>query len=64
MQTEDRRSGEKEVVLLGKIAANLEKLMALDGTGPTTNSRARSRSKDIVDLRSKLVERIEHLKRQ
>lgn len=64
MMTEDRRSGEKEVVLLGKIAANLEKLMALDGTGPTTNTRAKSRSKDIVDLRTKLIERIEHLKRQ
>lgn len=64
MQAEDRRSGEREVALLGKIATNLEKLMELDGSAPSSGRRARSRPKDIVDLRSKLIERIEHLKRQ
>lgn len=64
MKTENRRSGEKEVVLLGRIAANLEKLAELNGDKPSQGRKDRSRTKSIVDLRSKLVERIEHLKRQ
>lgn len=63
MRTENRRSGEKEVVLLGKIAANLEKLMAMEA-GSIRPRNGKQRTKDIVDLRSKLIERIEHLKRQ
>lgn len=57
-----RRSGEKEVALLGKMAGNLDKLMELDreaGEG----RRTRQRTKDMQDIRNRLIERIEQLKR-
>lgn len=62
MSTARKRSGDKEVALLGKLAGNLEKLVQLDarlaeGKAPRRNS------KQIEDLRSKLIERIEQLKR-
>jgi hypothetical protein len=62
MHREKRRSGDKEVVVLSKLAGNLDKLMSLDAAAaPVT---ARRRTKQMEDLRSKLIERIEQLKRQ
>lgn len=60
MHSEKRRAGEKELVLLNKIAGNLDKLITLDPAPPTT---ARRRTKQMEDLRSRLIERIEQLKR-
>lgn len=63
MARASRRSGEKEVVLLGKLAGNLDKLMELDlraGEG----RRTRQRTKDMQDIRNRLIERIEQLKRE
>lgn len=55
------RSGEKEVALLGKLAGNLEKLMAIEklATGGKTDKR---QSKDMAALRNKLAKRIEQLR--
>jgi hypothetical protein len=56
------RSGDKEVVLLGKLAGNLGKLMELDvraGEGRRTASRSRK----MTEVHHKLIERIEELKR-
>lgn len=57
------RSGDKEVVLLGKLAGTLGKLMDLDveaGEG----RRTKTRSKEMKDIHHKLIERIEQLKRE
>lgn len=62
MSTASRRSGDKEVALLGKLAGNLEKLMQLDAR-MAEGKAPRRNSKQIEDLRSKLIERIEQLKR-
>ena len=51
MQNENRRSGEREVVVLGRLATNLEKLMELDGVSP--GRRGKTRTKTMEDLRSK-----------
>jgi hypothetical protein len=56
------RSGEKEVVLLGKLAGNLDKLMDLDARAGE-GRRTHSRSKAMTDIRHKLIARIEQLKR-
>ncbi len=57
-----KRSGEKEVVLLGKLAGNLDRLMDLDARAGE-GRRTRQRSKQMLDIRNKLIERIEQLKR-
>lgn len=57
-----KRSGDKEVVLLGKLASTLDKLMDLDvraGEG----RRTKTRTKAMQDIHHKLIERIEQLKR-
>ena len=57
-----KRSGDREVVLLGKLASNLDKLMDLDvraGEG----RRTRQRTRDMQDIRQQLIARIEQLKR-
>jgi hypothetical protein len=56
------RSGDKEVVLLGKLAGTLGKLMEFDakvGEGRRTKARTRQ----MTDVHHKLIERIEQLKR-
>jgi hypothetical protein len=57
-----KRSGEKEVALLGKMAVNLDKLMELDRAAGE-GRRTRQRTKDMQDIRNRLIERIEQLKR-
>lgn len=57
-----KRSGEKEVALLGKMAGNLDKLMELDRAAGE-GRRTRQRTKDMQDIRNRLIERIEQLKR-
>jgi len=54
------RTGEQEVALLGKLASNLEKLMALDGAAGHP-PRARQ-TKDMLALRNKIAERLDQLK--
>lgn len=61
MRKDKRRSGEKEVAVLGKLAANLEKLVAIN-VGDS-GQQTRPRTKQMDALRSKLIERIEQLKR-
>lgn len=55
-------SGDKEVALLGSITRNLEKLIDLDqkehGRKPD-----RRRTRALDDLRQKLTDRIEHLRK-
>jgi hypothetical protein len=57
-----RRSGDKEVTLLGRLAGNVGKLMELDAQVPHKR-RGAQRTKQMEDIRNKLVERIEQLKR-
>ena len=63
MSRDARRSGEKEVALLGKLAGNLDKLMDLDSRAGE-GRRTRQRTKEMHDIRTKLIERIEQLKRE
>lgn len=56
------RSGDKEVVLLGKLASTLDKLMDLD-TRAGDGRRTQKRTKDMQDIHHKLIARIEQLKR-
>jgi hypothetical protein len=56
------RSGEKEVVLLGKLAGTLDKLMNLDGLAGE-GRRTKTRTKQMKEIHHKLIERIEQLKR-
>jgi len=58
MARASRRSGEREVVLLGKLAGNLDKLMELDAQAGE-GRRTRQRTKQMQDIRNKLIERIE-----
>lgn len=62
MRAENRSTGDKEAALLGKLAGDLEKLIELDD--PERSGKRKLRGKAVEDLRSKLVERIEHLRRQ
>ena len=55
-------TGEKEVAVLGKLASTLEKLIAIE-TQANADKAKPTRRKDITDLRDKLAERIEQLKR-
>ncbi len=57
-----QRSGDKEVSLLGKLASNLDRLMDLDARADGKPGKRR-RTKQMQDIRNKLVERIEQLKR-
>jgi hypothetical protein len=61
MSSKKSRSGEREVALLGKLAGNLEKLVALDLQ--VTKEPKRRQTKQMQDIRSKLIERIEQLRR-
>lgn len=56
------RSGDREVVLLGKLAGTLDKLMDLDGRAGE-GRRTKTRTKEMKDIHHKLIERIEQLKR-
>jgi hypothetical protein len=62
MERGARRSGDREVSLLGKLAGNLDKLIALKAT-PGNKADNRKGTKHMEDMRNKLVERIEQLKR-
>jgi hypothetical protein len=56
------RSGDKEAALLGKLAGNLEKLVALD-LKVTGREPGRRSTKQMQDIRNKLIERIAELRR-
>ena len=56
------RSGDKEVVLLGKLASTLGKLMAFDALAGA-GRRTKARTRQMTDVHHKLIERIEQLKR-
>ena len=63
LETEMTDAGDKEVALLGNMARTLEKLIEIDGE--TRGSRSGdTQRKDMSDLRRKLGERIEQLKRR
>lgn len=53
---------EKEVALLGNMARTLEKLVELD-TKSKTKKPDNKRSKEMTQLRKKLADRIDHLKK-
>lgn len=54
-------TGEKEVAVLGKLAATLEKLLELDGKAATKRPDA-AQTKEMQAFRDKLVKRIEEFK--
>jgi hypothetical protein len=56
------RSGDREAALLGKLAGNLEKLVALD-LKLTAKEPGRRQTKQMQDIRNKLIERIAELRR-
>ncbi|HTJ57004.1 MAG TPA: hypothetical protein VL418_05500 [Devosiaceae bacterium] len=55
------QTGDKEVAVLGKLASTLEKLIEIDNAA--AEKPKPTRSKEIHDLRNKLAQRIEQLKR-
>jgi hypothetical protein len=61
--TEMTASGDKEVVVLGKLATTLEKLIDIEdkGKAPTEQS---GHGENMKDLRNKLARRIDQLKRR
>ena len=61
MAQDDKRSGDREVAVLGRLASNLETLMKLDAK-TERKPRAR-REKEIQLIREKLTRRIENLVR-
>lgn len=61
MEENMTETGEKEVAVLGKLASTLEKLIQIDNAAAETPKA--EKTKDMVDLRNKLAERIEQLKR-
>lgn len=54
-------TGEKEVAVLGKLAATLEKLIEIDAKA-TIRKPGAAQTKEMQDLRNKLVKRIEAFK--
>lgn len=62
MERRAGRSGDNEASLLGKLAGTLDKLIALDAKA-ANKPVSRQRTKRMEDIRQKLVERIEQLKR-
>jgi hypothetical protein len=56
-----RQAGEKEVAVLGKLASTLEKLIQIDNAAAEKPKEAST--KEMTDLRNRLAERIEQLKR-
>jgi hypothetical protein len=62
MARNGRRSGDKEVALLGKLAGNLGKLMDYD-TQAGEGRRTKARTRQMTEVHHKLIERIEQLKR-
>ena len=61
MSKDNRRSGQREVAILGRLASNLETLIKLDGKAEQRPLPQRER--DIEQLREKLAQRIENLVR-
>jgi hypothetical protein len=62
MSRNKSRSGDREAALLGKLAGNLEKLVALDLKVPARES-GRRQTRQMQDIRNKLIERIAELRR-
>ena len=54
-------TGEKEVAVLGKLAATLEKLLELDSKAVNKRPDA-AQTKEMQDLRNKLIKRLEAFK--
>lgn len=54
-------TGEKEVAVLGKLAATLEKLIEIDGKAATKRPSP-AQTKEVQEFRNKLVKRIEEFK--
>jgi hypothetical protein len=63
MTETESRSGEREIELLGKLAANLDKLVKLDGVASAPSKRRERTAKEIADMRNKLARRLDELKR-
>lgn len=62
MTRRSARAGEKEVMLLGKLAGTLGKLVDLDALAGE-GRRTKTRTKQMKEVHHKLIERIEQLKR-
>ena len=61
MENEMTTTGEKEAAVLGRLVGTLGKLIEIEGAaGKTTKQRT---TKEMVDIRNKLIRRIEELKR-
>lgn len=56
--------GEKEVSLLGKLAGTLSNLIAIENKPLGGVQRRKRQTREMVDIRNRLIERIEQLKRQ
>ena len=56
--------GDKEVGLLGNMARTLEKLIEVQGQKRTGTGPSEAQRKDMADLRRRLGDRIEQLKRR
>jgi hypothetical protein len=63
METEKTAGGDKEAALLGSLARNLEKLIALQDAEKGTRTNA-NKAAEMADLRKRLVQRIGELKRR
>lgn len=62
MENEMTTTGEKETAVLGRLVGTLGKLIEIEGVaGKTAKPKT---TKEMVDIRNKLIRRIEELKRQ
>ncbi len=62
LETEMITAGEKEVAVLGRLVHSMSKLIAIEGTAGTKATPRETREMD--DIRRKLVARIDELKRE
>lgn len=61
MEDEMKTTGEKEAAILGRLVGTLGKLIEMEGDAAKTTKRRTT--KEMVDIRDKLIRRIEELKR-
>jgi hypothetical protein len=55
-------TGDKEVSALNKLAATLEKLIALEGAGQTAAAKPPA-SKDLIEMRARIARRLEEIRK-
>ncbi len=63
LETNMKTTGEKEVTVLGRLAGTLGRLIDIENKAGKSKPSARQ-ARDMLDIRNRLIKRIEQLKRQ